>query len=78
MMNGWMVGYGFGYGFGHWLVFAILAAVVLYPLGRILDRIGFSPFWSVLALIPFANLLALWVLAFSDWPPRQRETDLRR
>lgn len=77
-MNGWMLEYGFGYGFGHWLVFAILAAVVLYPLGRILDRIGFSPFWSVLALIPFANLLALWVLAFSDWPPRQRETDLRR
>lgn len=68
MMDGWMVGYGFGYGLGHWLIFAIFVAVVLYPLGRILNRVGFSPFWSVLALIPFINLLALWVLAFSDWP----------
>jgi hypothetical protein len=66
-MNGRMVGYGFGYGLGHWLVFAILTAVVLYPLGRILNRIGFSPFWSVIALIPFVNLLALWLLAFRDW-----------
>lgn len=68
MMDGWMMGYGFGYGFGHWLVFAILVAVVLYPVGRILNRIGFSPLWSVLALIPLVNLLALWVLAYSNWP----------
>ena len=64
MMNNMMVGYGFS----HWLMFVIMAALILYPLGRILGRIGLSPFWSVLALIPFLNLIGLWVLAFTEWP----------
>jgi len=57
-----------GYGFSHWLMFALMVAAVLYPVGRILGRIGLSPFWSVLALIPFINLVSLWVLAFTEWP----------
>jgi len=61
-----------GYGFGHWVAFAVTVAVILYPIGRILGRIGLSPFWSVVALIPFFNLVALWVLAFIDWPQIQR------
>ncbi len=64
MMNHMMAGYGFS----HWLMFVIMAALILYPLGRILGRIGLSPFWSVLALIPFLNLIGLWVLAFTEWP----------
>ena len=59
-----------GYGLGHWLVFAVMVAVVLYPIGKILGRIGLSPFWSIVALVPFVNLIALWVLAFIDWPER--------
>lgn len=60
----WMTGYGLV----HLLFFAVMVAVVLYPLGRILNRIGVSPFWSVLVFFPLLNLIALWVLAFSDWP----------
>ena len=59
-----------GYGLGHWLVFAVMVAVVLYPIGKILGRIGLSPFWSIVALVPLVNLVALWVLAFIDWPER--------
>lgn len=59
-----------GYGLGHWLVFAVMVAVVLYPIGKILGRIGLSPFWSIVALVPFVNLIALWALAFIDWPKR--------
>jgi hypothetical protein len=70
MMHNMMVGYGFG----HWLMFVVMAALILYPVGRILGRIGLSPFWSVVALIPFFNLIGLWVLAFSLWP-RVTNTD---
>jgi hypothetical protein len=52
----------------HWVVFAIFAALVIYPTGRILQRMGFSPFWSVIALIPFANLVGLWIVAIVSWP----------
>ena len=70
MMDSWMGagGFGLGYGLGHWAIFAAIIAAVLYPIGRILNRIGFSPFWSVLMLIPLATLLGLWLLALSDWP----------
>jgi hypothetical protein len=70
MMDGWM---GMS-GFGHWLVFVVMLAVILYPTGRILGRLGFSRFWSVLALIPLINLIALWALAFSDWPRDRSKT----
>lgn len=49
MMNYWMDFPGMGFGLTHWVIFAVFIAVVLYPVGRILDRIGFSPFWSVVA-----------------------------
>ena len=60
----------YGFGLGHWLIFAAMIAIVLYPIGRILSRIGFSPFWSVLALSPLVNLIALWILAVVAWPER--------
>lgn len=61
---GWMMGPGWGS--GHWLMFVLMAAVVLYPVGLILKRLGLSPFWSVLALVPGINIVALWVLAFAS------------
>jgi hypothetical protein len=68
MMNDWIGMAGFGY--GHWAIFAVMMAIVLYPIGRILDRIGLSPFWSVLVPIPLVNLIALWAFAFADWPKK--------
>ena len=52
----------------HWLFFIALVMAFLYPIGRILSRIGFSPLWSVLVFAPLINLMALWVLASIDWP----------
>jgi hypothetical protein len=52
----------------HAIIFALYAALVLYPTGRILRRLGFSPLWSVVALFPVVNLIALWVLAMVPWP----------
>lgn len=56
------------YGLAHWLVFIAMVVVFIYPIGRILNRIGLSPFWSILAFIPFVNVIALWVFAFTSWP----------
>lgn len=56
----------------HWLIFAVFAALTLYPIGRILRRIGFSPFWSLVAFVPVANLLGLWIVALVAWPRDSR------
>jgi hypothetical protein len=70
MMYGWSDTMVFGP--SHWLFFIVFVAAVLYPIGRILSRIGFSPLWSVLAFVPFINLVAVWVLASIDWPEQGR------
>ncbi|QBC31798.1 hypothetical protein DRB87_11080 [Pandoraea sp. XY-2] len=57
-----------GYGVVHWLTFAVMALVLIYPIGRILMRIGLSPFWAILAFVPLFNLIGLWLLAFVEWP----------
>ena len=69
MMYGWSDTTVFGP--VHWLFFIALVVVVLYPIGRILSRMGFSPLWSVLVFAPLINLVALWVLASIDWPEQK-------
>lgn len=51
------------WGTSHWLIFALFVVIVLYPIGLILRRLGYSPFWSVLALVPIVNLIGLWLVA---------------
>jgi hypothetical protein len=69
MMYGWSDTMVFGP--VHWLFFIVVVGALLYPIGRILSRIGFSPLWSVLVFVPFVNLVALWVLASIDWPEQR-------
>ncbi|WP_244111976.1 hypothetical protein [Burkholderia diffusa] len=57
-----------GYGPAHWIAYLVMAVLLLYPVSRILKRIGLSPFWAILALVPLLNLVGLWFLAFIDWP----------
>ncbi len=76
MMYGWSdSAYGWSgmmaFGPLHWLFFIAVVAAVVYPIGRILSRIGFSPLWSLVVFVPLVNLLALWVLATSDWPEQK-------
>lgn len=52
----------------HWIMFTLFAVVFLYPVGVILRRIGYSPFWALLAFFPLLNLIGLWIVAFSRWP----------
>jgi hypothetical protein len=55
----------------HWFWFFVLVAFILYPTGRILRRLGFSPLWSILMFLPLINVVALWVLAFAEWPTNE-------
>ena len=48
-----------------WLIGVI---IFIIPFWRICRRIGWSPWWSLLWVIPVVGLIFLYVLAFSDWP----------
>jgi uncharacterized membrane protein YhaH (DUF805 family) len=53
-----------------WLLitlFLIVPAISILPYWRIFSRAGFSGWLSLLMLIPFVNLVLLYVVAFSEW-----------
>jgi hypothetical protein len=50
-------------------VIALLGAVAwVVPFWRLFQRLGYSPFLSLLMLVPFVNLGLLYYIAFLDWP----------
>jgi hypothetical protein len=42
-------------------------AIVLVPYWMIYKKAGFSPWLALLMIIPLANLITLYVVAFSEW-----------
>lgn len=56
----------------HGLIVIFYAAVIIIPSWRILQRAGHSGWWSVLFIVPFVNLAALWIFAFVRWPATDR------
>ena len=46
----------------------ILLAVLVVPYWKLWSRTGHSGAWALLMLVPLANIISLWVLAFKEWP----------
>ena len=49
------------------VLFVIGAVLFIIPLWFIWKKAGFSPWLSILSIIPAVNLIMLYVLAFSQW-----------
>ncbi len=69
MMNdGWgmynMVG-------GPWMM-VVVGVLVVVPVWRICTKAGYSGWLSLLVLVPIANLVLLYFLAFAEWPLERR------
>jgi len=64
-------GPGFGFGMGP-LAGLVIAILVVLPFWQIFTKAGYSGWWSLLMVLPGVNAVALYVLAFSDWPSQGR------
>lgn len=53
-------------------IFFPLLILWFWALVRVLNKMGYSGWWSLLTFIPPLALVALWVMAFSDWPSQRR------
>jgi len=50
------------------MLFGLIATVILViPFWFIFKKAGFSPWLSVLTFVPLANIIILYVVAFSEW-----------
>jgi len=55
---------------GLFVIFLVVALSV--PIARILTRIGYSKWWTIVYFIPFVNIIGIWILAYSRWPAVDR------
>jgi len=57
----------------------LLAVFFLLPIwlwSRVVKKAGFSPYWALwalLGLLPYVNVIMLWVFAFLRWPALPRK-----
>jgi uncharacterized membrane protein YhaH (DUF805 family) len=56
----------------HFIVLLAVVFVIGFPMVRILQRTGHSGWWAILWMVPFVNLIALWIFAFAKWPAVDR------
>ncbi len=42
-------------------------------LARIIGKAGFNKWWVLVTLVPFLNLIFIWVFAFVKWPTHQKK-----
>jgi hypothetical protein len=56
----------------HLLGLALILVVFAVPGAIILRRLGFSRWWVIVAMLPYVNIVGLWVLAFIRWPALDR------
>lgn len=52
--------------------YAVLVVVMIAAYWQIWSKAGYSGAWSLLMLVPLANIIAFFYLAFSDWPVRKQ------
>ena len=55
--------------------FLILAIIVVLPFWRIFKRAGYPGPIGLLAIIPFAGIVLLYVLAFAPWPNLKKDEE---
>ncbi len=49
------------------IIILVFLAIVIVPFWFICKKAGFSPWLSLLNIIPAGNLILIYVLAFADW-----------
>lgn len=42
--------------------------LVVYPMWKITERSGLSPYWALVCIIPLGLIVLLWVIAMRPWP----------
>ncbi|HEX9207865.1 MAG TPA: hypothetical protein VF851_06490 [Steroidobacteraceae bacterium] len=54
--------------------FAILSLLQIVAFWKILGRMGFPPWLSIMASIPIFNLVILYYVALNPWPRESRSS----
>jgi hypothetical protein len=56
----------------HWLTLVFFIVALAIPIAKILGRLGFSKWWTIVYFIPLLNIVGIWILAYVRWPAVNR------
>ena len=54
-----------------WQFYLIISIVMTYTMvagGWVLAKAGRSPLWVLFLLVPYVNVVAIWIFAYMRWP----------
>lgn len=52
----------------HWIIVLAAMLATIIPVAKVLGRVGLSPWWSILSVIPIIGWFGIWALAYARWP----------
>lgn len=58
-----------------WLGYLAVGLVLMYTIGlagMVAAKAGHSPLWALALLVPYLNVLVLWLFAYVEWPALNR------
>jgi hypothetical protein len=50
------------------LPYLLLVVLTAIPSWALFKRIGLSPAWTLLSLVPAGTIIILWIVAYRHWP----------
>ena len=60
------------------LFYGVTTAITVFAWWRIFGRLGWPPYYSLVAAVPFAGIAVLIFVAITRWPIEERLTTLQR
>ena len=51
-----------------WLGLIIVGLIIVLPFWKIFTKAGFPGPLAILMIVPFANIIMIFFLAFAEWP----------
>jgi uncharacterized membrane protein YhaH (DUF805 family) len=52
----------------HILIVIVVLVLYFLPIVKVLQKAGYSGWWSLIVLVPLLNIIMFYVFAFADWP----------
>ena len=52
----------------HWIIILLIGLIYFIPIIKVLNKAGYSGWWSLMLFLPLVNIIMFWVFAFADWP----------
>jgi len=59
-------------------IIGFVGLVAILPFWMIFSKAGFSGWMSVTQIVPLVNVIALFYLAFAEWPIQREVRELKR